>query len=244
MTIKTIAPGRKLRADAANSYKRARAAGMPAGGLNSAYRSLASQEALFLARYRVQWTGRGKYNDARWYKGKRYVRVSSAGMVAVPGKSKHTTGVALDVSTSSAAHRWLLSHGARFGWRRTISAEPWHWEYDAKRDADAVIPIQRAVRVGADGIWKTVTDKATWAVRAASNYRGGKFPYGVAFTQARVGTKVDKRWGPNSAHDHDATAKDLQRALARLDQYNGRIDGIWAKKSDTGFLAARKLYKR
>jgi len=244
MSLRTISGAFKARTDAANSYARMRAAGMPSGGINSAYRSTASQAALFLARYRVQWTGRGAYNDARWYNGRRYVRVSPAGMVGVPGTSKHTTGIALDISTSSRAGAWMLKHGAQFGWRRTIASEPWHWEYSAKSDNDAVAPIQSAVRTTRDGIWGTGTDKATWAVRAASRFRGVNFPYGKRFTQARVGTNADNVWGANSRGAHDATIKALQRALARLGLYTDKIDGIWGKLSDAAFLQARKAYKR
>lgn len=244
MAIIKIDGSNRLRTDSADSYTRMLAEGMPSGGINSAYRSLASQRALFLARYRVQWTGRGKYNDARWYKGKRYVRISGAGMVGVPGTSKHTDGLALDMSTSSAAHRWMLRHAERVGWHRPIDSEPWHWEYSAKRDADAVAPIQDAVRVDADGVWGPATDKATWAVRAASRYRGPKFPYGKRYTQKRVGTNADGIWGDNSRAAHDRTIKSLQRAIQRLGLYSGDIDGIWGKRSDAGFLQARKVFKR
>lgn len=244
MAYNIISGAFRLLALAANSYSRMRAAGMPAGGINSAYRSLASQRALFLARYRVQLIGRGPYNDVRWYKGKRYVRVSSKGMVAVPGTSKHNAGTALDIATSSKAHAWMLKHGWRYGWSRPIPSEPWHWEYNAKRDHEAIEAIQKAVRVTVDGIWGTVTDKATWAVRAASRLRGPKFPYGVKYTQARVGTKADNVWGDKSRAAHDSTAKDLQRAIKRLGVYPGKIDGIWGEGSDGGFLKARKAFKR
>lgn len=244
MSIVKITGSFSLRRDAANAYERMRSAGMPSGGINSAYRSVASQRALFLARYRVQLTGRGPYGDVRWYQGKRYVRHSSAGMVGVPGTSKHNAGIALDIATASAAQRWMLANAARYGWRRTISSEPWHWEHDGRLDRDAVQPIQRAVRVTTDGIWGTGTDRATWAVRAASNFRGPKFPYGRKYTQARVGTKADNVWGANSRAAHDMTAKNLQRAVKRLGFYSGKIDGIWGKGSDGGFLKARKVFKR
>lgn len=244
MAITSIGGSSKLRTDAANSHARMRSAGMPSGGINSAYRSLASQRALFLARYRVQFFGSGPYGDARWYKGKRYVRHSPAGMVAVPGTSNHTAGTALDLSTSSAAHAWMMRNGWRYGWKRTIPSEPWHWEYSPKRDRDAVDPIQAAVRSTRDGIWGTGTDKGTWAVRAASRFRGGKFPYGKKYTQARVGTKQDGAWGAKSRAAHDNATKSLQRAIARLGFYNGDIDGVWGKGSDAGFLRARKLFKQ
>jgi|GEM_PF-4449443 len=244
MALKTIAGAFKLRPDAANSYARMRYVGLPSGGLNSAYRSIASQRALFLARYTPQYFGRGRYSDARWYRGRRYVRTSGAGMVAIPGTSTHGNGLALDVSTRSSAHAWLVKHGERFGWKRTIRSEPWHFEYSGKRDTDAVQPIQQAVHVTVDGVWAGGTDKGTWAVRAASRFRGSRFPYGKRYTQSRVHTSPDGVWGNLSRAAHDAAIKRLQRALKRLGLYSGKIDGIYGKLSEAGFLTARKAFKR
>jgi D-alanyl-D-alanine carboxypeptidase len=38
----------------------------------------------------------------------------------------------VDVSvgdTTSAAYAWLAANACRFGFRRTVRSEPWHWEY-------------------------------------------------------------------------------------------------------------------
>lgn len=107
---------------------------MPAGGINSAYRDTGLQRKLFLERYTPQKTGGGPFNDVRWYQGVRYVRTSAAGMVAIPGSSTHETGLALDMATGSAAHAWMLKHAAAHGWKRTIPAEPWHWQYQKTYD--------------------------------------------------------------------------------------------------------------
>lgn len=193
MSIAKIDGTNSLRTDAAGSYKRMRSAGLPSGGINSAYRSLASQRALFLARYTPQLTGRGKYNDARWYKGKRYVRTSPAGMVAVPGTSTHTTGTALDLSTSSKAHAWMLKNGARHGWKRTIASEPWHWEYAASRDT--VLKAQQAAAKAAAA--KKAAARAK--VKKAQKAMGGLVPDGdpgtrtqAAFDRLRNGSKALK----------------------------------------------------
>lgn len=136
MTYLTIAPNRRLARKAALSYERMRAQGMPAGGINSALRTHAEQRALFLARYRVQASGVGPYRDVRWYQGKRYVRHSSAGSVAVPGgpTSRHESGLALDLATASAAHAWMRARGGDHGWVADVPGEPWHFEYRQKRD--------------------------------------------------------------------------------------------------------------
>lgn len=134
MALSFITPTKRLRPDAAASYKRMQKAKMPAGGINDADRDSDNQRRLFLERYKVQLTGRGPFGDVRWYRGKRYVRTSPLGMVAVPGTSKHELGLALDMATNSAAHKWMLANGAHYGWFRTIKSEPWHWEYSPSRD--------------------------------------------------------------------------------------------------------------
>lgn len=134
MKTVVIAGAHRLATAAAGSYARMRKAGMPAGGINSSYRDTALQRRIFLDRYKPQASGAGPFGDVRWYKGVRYVRISAKGMVAVPGTSVHETGLALDMATASAAHAWMLKHAGAHGWRRTISSEPWHWEYRAAND--------------------------------------------------------------------------------------------------------------
>jgi peptidoglycan hydrolase-like protein with peptidoglycan-binding domain len=51
---------------------------------------------------------------------------------ARPGYSNHQSGVALDLNTGSFGSRtynWLVRHGPRFGFRRTVPHEHWHFEY-------------------------------------------------------------------------------------------------------------------
>ena len=134
MAFKTVAPGRSLEKAAAASYQRARRDGLPAG-ITSALREHAEQRKLFLERYRPQATGSGPYGDVRWYQGKRYVRTSSAGSVAIPGsqRSRHERGLSLDLPEPARA--WMRAHGHRYGWiRDVVPGEPWHFEYQAARD--------------------------------------------------------------------------------------------------------------
>lgn len=138
MTTVQIAPGHSLSKAGADSYFRMQVMGMPSGGINDSYRSHATQRALFLARYtpRPQSQGNGPYNDVRWYEGVRYVRTSALGSVAVPGssKSRHETGLALDISTSSAAYEWIKRYGRDHGWVSDVPGEPWHFEYRSHLD--------------------------------------------------------------------------------------------------------------
>jgi len=49
---------------------------------------------------------------------------------ARPGYSKHQSGRALDLDVRDpATFAWLARHARRFGFRRTVRSEPWHWEH-------------------------------------------------------------------------------------------------------------------
>jgi hypothetical protein len=119
-----------LRKDAAASYERMKAAGMPGGCVNDAGRTRAEQQALYDA-----WLRTGKKNPPS---------------VARPGTSLHESGIAIDLAEPARA--WIRKHGARFGWvnpewaKRSATYEPWHWEYDPARDKSLEddMPITRA----------------------------------------------------------------------------------------------------
>lgn len=47
-----------------------------------------------------------------------------------PGTSNHQSGHALDLDTRSPqVRRWLQRYAFRFGFRRTVASERWHYEY-------------------------------------------------------------------------------------------------------------------
>ena len=51
-------------------------------------------------------------------------------LAARPGYSNHQSGHALDLNHRDAGVlNWLNNNGARFGFRRTVPSEPWHWEW-------------------------------------------------------------------------------------------------------------------
>lgn len=73
----------------------------------SGFRTMAHQQAL----YRAYRHGHGS-------------------LAAVPGQSNHQSGHALDLNTSTPGVRaWLDRNGRRFGFRRTVPQEAWHWEW-------------------------------------------------------------------------------------------------------------------
>lgn len=98
--------GHQLAPAAAASYLAARAAGMPAG-IRDAYRAYDRQVA-----YAAN-------------------PPNAAGLAAKPGTSPHGWGTALDLGVPQAA--WLDAH-PEYGWRQTITREPWHREYQPEHD--------------------------------------------------------------------------------------------------------------
>ncbi|MBX3127849.1 MAG: N-acetylmuramoyl-L-alanine amidase [Polyangiaceae bacterium] len=55
---------------------------------------------------------------------------NSCNLAAAPGYSNHQSGHALDLNTSSAGvYNWLAKHGGKFGFKRTVPSEAWHWEW-------------------------------------------------------------------------------------------------------------------
>ena len=55
---------------------------------------------------------------------------NNCNLAAEPGTSPHQSGHALDLNTADAGVLdWLNANAGGFGFARTVSSEPWHWEY-------------------------------------------------------------------------------------------------------------------
>ena len=159
-TAPVDAAGHVLRADAAASYLRMIAAGMPAGGVDVFTRTMAEQETL----YRRYLAGKGP--------------IAARPVATAP----HIDGRAIDLHTTTAgkydpspAHLWLTAGGDgsskpkageklrahTYGWRRTVPSERWHFEYDraadTKRAADLPQPPEQLLKHGVDDeLWDAV----------------------------------------------------------------------------------------
>lgn len=109
----SIGGGFYLRSDAASAFRAMREAAKATGValvVNSAFRTNAQQEQLYES----------------------YVSGVKADVVAPPGFSNHEGGTAIDVETArgtNQAFAWLNANANRFGYYRTVSSEPWHWEF-------------------------------------------------------------------------------------------------------------------
>ena len=58
-------------------------------------------------------------------------------LAARPGRSNHQSGIAFDIAVAggdgSPTYEWLKTNATGFGFVRTVSGEPWHWEYDVAK---------------------------------------------------------------------------------------------------------------
>lgn len=61
-------------------------------------------------------------------------RLPGFNKAAKPGFSKHQNGIAFDLSVpggdGNPTYEWLKRNATAFGFVRTVSKEPWHWEFD------------------------------------------------------------------------------------------------------------------
>jgi len=102
--------GKPVEVHTAIAFERMRTAAQRDGvalRINSGFRTMEHQHALYAA-FRQ---GRGN-------------------LAARPGESNHQSGHALDLNTATpGVFPWLQRNARRFGFRRTVPSEPWHWEY-------------------------------------------------------------------------------------------------------------------
>ncbi|RYZ43428.1 MAG: D-alanyl-D-alanine carboxypeptidase [Myxococcaceae bacterium] len=105
--------GHRLHRDAAAAFERMTAAARESGQsllVTSAWRSYQQQRYLW-----------------------RLYRKGKGAKAARPGRSNHQRGLAVDLvvggELESPTYEWLAGNACRFGFRRTVASEPWHWEY-------------------------------------------------------------------------------------------------------------------
>lgn len=136
----TLSNGERVAKGVYTAFLRLQAACKNATGstlwISSGFRTAQDQIDVFLKRYRQQATGNGPYNDVRWWQGRRYVRISPDGTVAVPGTSMHEKASAVDFggipkNGNSALARWLRANAANYGFSPTgySFGEAWHYDY-------------------------------------------------------------------------------------------------------------------
>ena len=190
--VKVDAAGHWMRADAAASYLRMLADGMPAGGIDVFGRTLAQQADL-------------------------YARAHERGVTTAPPtpNAPHVRGVAFDSHTTtggrytpSPAHLWLTEggNGAKrvagesiraheYGWFRTVPSERWHFAYDPARDKHmpGAVTYPAAIRKGAKG----ETVRRLQAALRSAGYRGDLLNRVLVGVDGAFGSATEravKRW--------------------------------------------------
>ncbi len=129
LALMSIGDGYYLTPVAAGAFLAMRQAALADGVafvVNSAFRSSEAQVKIWRERTDDPGTPLDYSDD------KRNAKWDSDGPVARPGTSKHEAGTAVDIDTAggtNAAFVWLTANAGRFGFKRTVAKEPWHWEY-------------------------------------------------------------------------------------------------------------------
>lgn len=227
-TVQVDPAGNRLRADAAASYLRMLADGLPPGGVDVFLRSLETQKRL----YRKYLEGRGP-------------------LAAKPSPTApHVQGIAMDLRTGgrgpyspSPAHVWLTEGGDgsskpktgeklrahAYGWRRTVPSERWHFGYTAATDTKRADDLAtRLAKLGFSSVTKFQRDRGlvddgkdgpqTWAALLAATGRarasGIVLPSVGAPTLARVVTFNCAAFGRTQVTAAEADA--LVAALRRM----------------------------
>ena len=105
----TTVNGKQVEMETAKAFVRMRDAAARDGVtivVVSGFRTMAKQREL----YKLYKAGRGN-------------------LAAPPGFSNHQSGHALDLNTKArGVYAWLARNGAKYGFRRTVPSEQWHWE--------------------------------------------------------------------------------------------------------------------
>lgn len=104
--------GVELEAATAKAFRDMAKAARKAGihlGIRSGFRSHEKQKELY-KRFRRGW----------------------GHLAARPGYSNHQSGRAVDIYIDDyAVYEWLKKHAHKFGFKKTVRREAWHWEYIA-----------------------------------------------------------------------------------------------------------------
>lgn len=190
--------------------------------MTGAYRSIAQQEQLFRQRYDTANTGGG----SKTWNGKTYFLKPKQAMAAVPGRSNHGWGCAVDmaldgygsqvrnVGTNAGFMAWILVNAGPLGWSWEVQSEPWHlrlvsFSSAAKLAANpnGVTPHQAPrpiLKEGSTGgqvaALQTLCTLHQWGDVGRPDGRfGPRTKAGVTAMQAALGATPDGIYGPKSA---------------------------------------------
>lgn len=180
--LTAIKPHGWLMADAADSYNRLRKKlpWLQPTSAGDAYRNYERQENVFKQRYKPQQIGNGPFNDVRWWRGVRYVRVTGAA-AAVPGTSNHGKGRTVDFGGlggyGGARFKEFAAIAGDYGWNnnegRSIN-ESWHWTYVPENDKRKTVTPKK----GWYHVWRATGNTGRATTYNAKGQVTGSVPIG------------------------------------------------------------------
>ncbi|MBK7580752.1 MAG: N-acetylmuramoyl-L-alanine amidase [Myxococcales bacterium] len=143
---------------------------------------------------------------------------NSCNLAATPGYSNHQSGHALDLNTSAGGvYSWLSKHGAKYGFKRTVPSEIWHWEWWG--DDPGIGPCNGG----------TVKAKLTKRWSSAKRHRGKKANYTVCAGDRFKFSFTFKNKGTATWHDVDGRGRKVGSDVF-LVTANGKTDKLTGKK--------------
>jgi hypothetical protein len=162
------ADGRPVELATATQYAKMQAAARSDGvaiRVNSGFRTMAEQQRLYSC----------------------YINknCNNGNLAARPGYSNHQSGHALDLNAAAGGVlSWLNNNGAKYGFRRTVANETWHWEYwgpgtdSCSSTATPVtssgcysatlgrqVPVNTCVQARSDQLWYQCLPENNWQPR-------------------------------------------------------------------------------
>lgn len=130
-----------------------------------ALRTDAEQETIFYQRYRAV-----TYKTGLFYKGKYWVKLAGVAVAAIPGKSNHRLGIAIDFYMTPKLRVWLKANAWKYGFTNTqgiASGEEWHWVRDRVPTILAAIRITPVTTTTPD-----LTKENTVNILRTNTYKG------------------------------------------------------------------------
>jgi LAS superfamily LD-carboxypeptidase LdcB len=204
--------GKKVEWKTANAYMAMAKAAAKAGvqiRIVSGFRSMAEQQYLYGC----------------------YVNCSCNGcnLAAKPGYSNHQSGHALDLNTSApGVYSWLSKNAGKYGFKRTVPSEAWHWEWWGSDDG----------RGPCNG--KTLKAKLTKKSSNAKRFRGKNADYVVCAGKPFEFAFTFKNKGSATWRDVDGRGKTMGTDVF-LVTADGKKDKLTGK---TRFSVKKNANKR
>jgi len=186
--------------------------------LNSGFRTMDQQRYL----YNLYLSGRGN-------------------LAARPGYSNHQSGLALDIGTGGGALNWLNRNASRYGFRRTVPSEPWHWERPAGSQSSTTTTSSGGGTSGDTCYSQTLGRTMDNGVCVQSRFDEiWYYCYNGAWYQGQRGCTARHPLGststPNPTPPAGCHSSTLNRTMGVGTCLQSRFDSLWYQCSTIGWM--------